>query len=68
MAKELDFTVMKLGECTIPSPMSGVRFVKEDDHILYHSDIREIRQYIAAGKEPPHFEEAGPREDRKSVV
>jgi hypothetical protein len=62
MAKELDFTVMKLGECTIPSPMSGVRFVKEDDHILYHSDIREIRQYIAAGKEPPHFEEAGPRE------
>jgi 6-phosphofructokinase 1 len=62
MAKELDFTIMKLGECTIPSPMSGVRFVKDDDHILYHSDIREIRQYIAAGKEPPHFEEAGPRE------
>jgi len=62
MAKELDFTIMKLGECTIPSPMSGVRFVKEDDHILYHSDIREIRQYIAVGKEPPHFEEAGPRE------
>jgi 6-phosphofructokinase 1 len=62
MAKELNFTVMKLGECTIPSPMSGVRFVKEDDHILYHSDIREIRQYLAAGKEPPHFEEAGPRE------
>ena len=62
MAKELDFTVMKLGECTIPSPMSGVRFVRDDDHILYHSDIREIRQYIAAGKEPPHFEEAGPRE------
>ena len=62
MAKELDFKIMKLGECTIPSPMSGVRFVKDDDHILYHSDIREIRQYIAAGKEPPHFEEAGPRE------
>jgi 6-phosphofructokinase 1 len=62
MAKELDFTVMKLGECTIPSPMSGIRFVKEDDRILYHSDIRGIRQYIALGKEPPHFEEAGPRE------
>jgi len=62
MAEELDFTVMNLGECTISSPMSGVRFVKEDDHILYHSDIRGIRQYIALGKEPPHFEEAGPRE------
>ena len=62
MAKELDFTVMKLGECAIPSPMSGVHFVKEDDRILYHSDIRGIKQYIALGKEPPHFEEAGPRE------
>jgi 6-phosphofructokinase 1 len=62
MTKELDFTVMNLGECRIPSPMSGVRFVKEDDHILYHNDMREIRKYIAAGKEPPHFEEAGPRE------
>jgi 6-phosphofructokinase 1 len=62
MAEELDFTVMNLGECTISSPMSGVHFVKEDDRILYHSDIRGIRQYIALGKEPPHFEEAGPRE------
>jgi 6-phosphofructokinase 1 len=62
MTKELDFTVMNLGECRTPSPMSGVRFVKEDDHVLYHSDIREIRKYIALGKEPPNFEEAGPRE------
>jgi 6-phosphofructokinase 1 len=62
MAKELDFTVMKLGECTIPSPMSGVRFVKDGDSVLYHSDIREIRKYIDLRKEPPHFEEAGPRE------
>jgi hypothetical protein len=62
MAKELDFTVTKLGECTVLSPMPGVRFVKEDDHILYHNDIREIRKYIAIGMELPHFEEAVPRE------
>ena len=31
MAKELDFTVMNLGECRIPSPMSGIRFVRDDD-------------------------------------
>ena len=62
MTKELDFSVMNLGECRIPSPMSGVRFVKEDDSVLYHSDIREIRRYIELGKEPPRFEEAGPRE------
>ena len=63
MTKELDFTVMNIGECKIPSPMSGVHFVKEDDSVLYHSDIREIRRYIALGKEPPRFEEAGPREN-----
>jgi 6-phosphofructokinase 1 len=62
MTKELDFSVMNLGECRIPSPMAGVRFVKEGDSVLYHSDIREIRRYIKLGKEPPHFEEAGPRE------
>jgi 6-phosphofructokinase 1 len=61
MMKEFDFTVMNLGECKIPSPMSDVRFVNDDDRIIYHSDIREIRKYIALGKEPPHFEEAGPR-------
>jgi 6-phosphofructokinase 1 len=62
MTKELDFSVTNLGQCTIPSPMSGVRFIKEDDSVLYHSDIREIRRYIGLGKEPPHFEEAGPRD------
>ena len=61
MTKELDFTVMNLGECRIPSPMSGVRFVSADDHIIYHSDMKENRKYIALGKDPPHFEEAGPR-------
>jgi 6-phosphofructokinase 1 len=59
---DLNFEVHRLGECTMPSPMSGVRFVKEDDHILYHSDVMEIRKYITLGKEPPHFEEAGPRD------
>ena len=63
MTEELDFSVMNLGQCTIPSPMSGVRFIKEDDSVLYHGDIREIRRYIALGKEPPRFEEAGPREN-----
>jgi 6-phosphofructokinase 1 len=62
MPKELDFTVMNLGKCRIPSPLSGIRFVKEDDRILYHSDIRGIREFISLGKEPPHLEEAGPRE------
>jgi len=61
MEKVLDFTVQRLGECTIPSPMSGVRFVG-DEHVLYDSDLNAIRRYLDAGNEPPRFEVAGPRE------
>ncbi|MGA2330653.1 MAG: ATP-dependent 6-phosphofructokinase [Syntrophales bacterium] len=60
MEKALDFTIQRLGECTIPSPMSGVRFVGEE-HVLYDSDLNAIRRYLDAGNEPPRFEVAGPR-------
>jgi 6-phosphofructokinase 1 len=58
----LDFTISKLGECRIPSPMSGIRFVGEDDHVLYNSYSAEIRACLSEGKEPPCMELAGPRE------
>jgi len=60
MEKALDFTIQRLGECTIPSPMSGVRFVGEE-HVLFDSDLNVIRRYLDAGNEPPRFEVAGPR-------
>src|SRR5271157_1557337 len=60
MEQVLDFTIQRLGECTIPSPMSGVRFVG-DEHVLYDSDLNAIRRYLDAGNEPPRFEVAGPR-------
>lgn len=60
MEKALDFTIQRLGECTIPSPMSGVRFVGKE-HVLYDSDLNAIRRYLDAGDEPPRFEVAGPR-------
>lgn len=58
----LNFSVSRLGECRVPSPLSGVRFIKDEEHVLYHSDLREIKSYLAAGKEPPCLEKAGPRE------
>jgi 6-phosphofructokinase 1 len=58
---DIDFTIDTLGECRIPSPMSGVRFVQSDDHVLYHSDMRDIQACLAQGKEPPRMELAGPR-------
>lgn len=59
---DLNFTVSKLGECQISSPVTGVRFVEDEEHVLYHSDFRELRGYLDAGNKPPCLEKAGPRE------
>jgi 6-phosphofructokinase 1 len=59
---DLNFAVSKLGECRITSPITGMRFVSDAEHILYHADLGVIKSYLEAGKEPPHLEKAGPRE------
>jgi 6-phosphofructokinase 1 len=59
---DLDFTISKLGECRIPSPMQVGQFVGDDEHVLYHEKLEEVRGYLGSGKEPPQFETAGPRE------
>ena len=58
----LDLIVSRLGECRIPSPMSGVNFVVDDAHVLYHGNLKTVERYQEAGKKPPCFEMAGPRE------
>jgi 6-phosphofructokinase 1 len=62
MEQAKDFMVQRLGACTIPSPMHGVRFAGEGEHVLLHSDLGALRSYLDAGTEPPAFEMAGPRE------
>jgi 6-phosphofructokinase 1 len=62
MEEAQDLTIQRLGDCTVPSPMSGVSFMTDDEHILLHDDLRMIRRYLDAGTEPPRFEAAGPRE------
>jgi 6-phosphofructokinase 1 len=59
---DLDFSIETLGECRIPSPMTGVPFVCEKDQVLYHSNFRDIQPYLNEDKRPPYFEMAGPRE------
>ena len=44
MSGNLNFEISRLGECTVPSPMRNVRFTGDDEHILFHSDLSEIRQ------------------------
>src|SRR3954452_19081960 len=57
----LDFTIARLGVCRVPSPMSGVHFVEDDERVLYPSTMKELRRSLAAGGEPPAMESAGPR-------
>ena len=57
----LDFTISNLGECRVPSPMAAVQFVDDDDRVLYHADLRDLRTFVDQGLEPPSLERAGPR-------
>jgi len=57
----LDFRIQRLGESRVPSPMSGVHFVGDDDRVLYHTDLQKIEVYFKGNQKPPAFELAGPR-------
>ncbi|KPK14353.1 MAG: diphosphate--fructose-6-phosphate 1-phosphotransferase [Nitrospira bacterium SG8_3] len=61
--QDLDLTISTLGEARIPSPMSQVQFVSDEDDVLYHSKRKQIEALVEEGKRPPTFEMAGPREE-----
>jgi len=58
----LDFSISQLGKNNILSPLTRFDFTQEDERILYHDDIAEIKTFWEAGIDPPGFEAAGPRE------
>lgn len=58
---DLDFTVARLGECRVPSPMTGVRFTTDEERVLYHSTLEGITPWLGKGTAPPAMESAGPR-------
>jgi 6-phosphofructokinase 1 len=57
-----DFSIPTLGECRVRSPLSGVRFTGDDERVLYHSRLEDLRSWIGRGADPPAMEAAGPRE------
>jgi 6-phosphofructokinase 1 len=57
-----NFEVARLGETRVPSPLKGVYFVQDDDRILFHPGLREVKEQVETGKPVPSFEKAGPRE------
>ena len=58
----LNFEITKLGEAKIPSPIKGIRFVRDEERVLYHSSLNEIKPFLDKGQLPPSLELAGPRE------
>ncbi len=60
--KNSDFEIQTLGESRIPSPMSALSFVGDDERVLYHGTLGEIQGFLASGQQPPAFEMAGPRQ------
>jgi 6-phosphofructokinase 1 len=58
---DLDFTIARLGECRIPSPLSGVRFRDDEERVLCHSTLDGMKPWLDKGAAPPAMEAAGPR-------
>ena len=59
---ELDFTIARLGACRVPSPMAGVRFTRDEERVLYHARLEDLKPWMVRGADPPAMEAAGPRE------
>ena len=49
---DLDFTISRLGECRVPSPMSGVRFARDDERVLYPSTPADLKRLRSVDGEP----------------
>lgn len=60
--QDLDFSIARIGDCRVPSPMGGTRFAHDDERVLYHSRLEEVKPWIDARRQLPSMEAAGPRE------
>jgi 6-phosphofructokinase 1 len=58
---DLDFSIARLGDGRVPSPMRGVRFTTDDERVLYHARLADLRPWLDSGQDPPAMECAGPR-------
>ncbi len=56
--------IHRLGTPRFPSPLRARRsfFVTEDERVLVNAEMKNIGAMLAAGRTPPTFEAAGPRE------
>jgi 6-phosphofructokinase 1 len=63
---DLDFTIARLGDCRVQSPLSGVRFASDSDRVLYHATLDAMNAWRLDCRDPnvapPSMERAGPRQ------
>ncbi|OPX98399.1 MAG: Pyrophosphate--fructose 6-phosphate 1-phosphotransferase [Syntrophorhabdus sp. PtaB.Bin006] len=57
-----DFTISRIGECHVDSPMRNVRYTHDDERVLYDACLHDIKPWIDKQMDPPSMEAAGPRE------
>ncbi len=55
---DLNFAIAQLGQCRFPSPLSGVRFTCDDERVLFHARLEDIKLWIAERADPPAMEAA----------
>ena len=60
--RDLDFTIARLGEGRVRSPMSHARFTRDNERVLYHTGLEDLKAWLDRGEDPPAMELAGPRE------
>ena len=57
-----DLTVKHLGTPTIPSPLTGVKFIPEDATVIYGTDVHEVETELKEFGRISAFEASGPLE------
>ncbi|MFH1572519.1 MAG: ATP-dependent 6-phosphofructokinase [Acidobacteriota bacterium] len=55
------FEISRLGQCRIPSPMADIRFVEDEEYVLFASGLKEVQACLREGGKADCFELAGPR-------
>ena len=60
--RNMNFKVKRLGEYRISSPISTIRFVGENDQVLYYGNLEKIEQLLKSVERIPALEKSGLRE------
>jgi len=64
---DLNFEVSRLGDGRIPSPLKGTYFVKDDERVLFHSDLSEVKDDVEGGKPIPSCTRCDPEEMAEKI-